>query len=59
MNGREVIERLEAGYRMPKPNTSPPCPESIYEMMRKCWHEDDQQRPTFEYLSVSKAFARD
>ena len=53
MASREVIERLETGYRMPKPVTNPPCPDSMYELMLHCWHADELQRPTFEYLSVS------
>lgn len=52
---REVLERVEAGYRMPKPPIQPPqptCPESLYELMLHCWHREELQRPTFEYIQV-------
>ena len=56
MMNREVLERVEAGYRMPKPPIQPPqppCPDSLYELMLQCWHRDEMQRPTFEYIQVS------
>lgn len=53
MTGREVISRVESGYRMPKPHIHPPqqpCPDSLYELMLQCWHRDADQRPTFEFI---------
>lgn len=50
MNNREVIEQVEHGYRMPKPN-GVECPDSMYEIMRLCWEADPNRRPTFEYLN--------
>ena len=53
MMNREVLERVESGYRMPKPPIPPPqqpCPDSLYELMLQCWHRDEMQRPTFEYI---------
>lgn len=48
MMNMEVLEQVERGYRMPRPNN---CPDSLYDMcMMKCWHKDSQQRPTFEFL---------
>ena len=52
MMNREVLDRVETGYRMPKPPTTPPCPDSLYELMLQCWHREDIQRPTFEYIQV-------
>ena len=52
MTGREVVERLSDGYRMPKPSTNPPCPDSFYEIMLQCWKAEEMDRPTFEHLSV-------
>ena len=49
---REVLERVEAGYRMPKPPTQPPCPDSLYDLMLQCWNREEIQRPTFEYIQV-------
>ena len=57
MTNREVLERLESNYRMPKPNTTPECPDSLYELMLQCWHRDEYQRPTFEYIQVNAFFS--
>lgn len=47
MQNREVLEQVERGYRQPKPSR---CPDSMYEMMLKCWDKKAANRPTFEYL---------
>ena len=47
MNNREVIERVQGGYRMPQP---PRCPDELYKMMIKCWDKEPDLRPTFDYL---------
>ncbi|NP_001161548.1 FYN/Yes-like tyrosine-protein kinase [Saccoglossus kowalevskii] len=48
MSGRDVLEQVERGYRMPKPMY---CPDSLYEyIMMKCWAKDPFERPTFEFL---------
>ena len=47
MSNPEVIQNLEMGYRMPPPDN---CPESLYTVMRLCWNENPDDRPTFEYL---------
>ncbi|KAJ8306512.1 hypothetical protein KUTeg_017057 [Tegillarca granosa] len=26
------------------------CPDSMYDVMKKCWDKNPQNRPTFEYL---------
>ena len=42
---REILlENLNNGYRMPRPAS---CPVKLYEIMKKCWHEDADNRPTF------------
>ncbi|XP_055621261.1 tyrosine-protein kinase Abl isoform X2 [Toxorhynchites rutilus septentrionalis] len=43
----EVFHRLESGYRMERP---PGCPPEVYELMRKCWQWNAQDRPTFESI---------
>ncbi len=45
--GREVLEQVERGYRMPKPAAAT---ESLYDMLLKCWDRDPDARPTFEFL---------
>ena len=47
MSNKEVVEQVPNGYRMTKPYT---CPDSLYEMLRKTWHNNPQERPTFEFL---------
>uniref|UniRef100_A0AAR2M4J4 Tyrosine-protein kinase n=1 Tax=Pygocentrus nattereri TaxID=42514 RepID=A0AAR2M4J4_PYGNA len=47
MTNPEVIQNLENGYRMPRPDN---CPEDLYAIMTKCWTEHPENRPTFEYL---------
>lgn len=48
MMNKEVLEQVDRGYRMPKPAH---CPDSMYEMMLKCWDKKAANRPTFEYLA--------
>ncbi|KAJ7988992.1 hypothetical protein DPEC_G00314930 [Dallia pectoralis] len=47
MTNPEVIQNLERGYRMPRPDN---CPEDLYHIMNLCWNDFPENRPTFEYL---------
>lgn len=47
MTNPEVIQNLEKGYRMPRPDN---CPEDLYVIMKECWTDNPEDRPTFEYL---------
>ena len=49
MSGNEVLTRLEQGYRMPMP-TNLECPDSLHDMILKCWDGNAQYRPTFSFL---------
>ena len=49
MGGQEVLRRVEAGYRMPPP-PSFECPDSLYDMILKCWDANPLNRPTFAFL---------
>merc|ERR1712228_476394 len=40
----EILPRLRRGYRMPREDT---IPVDIYKMMRECWDEKPEKRPTF------------
>lgn len=50
MHGREVIEIIDKGYRMPKPTTHQ-LPDEIYQTMLNCWDAKPENRPTFEFLT--------
>ncbi|KAF6109410.1 LCK proto-oncogene, Src family tyrosine kinase [Phyllostomus discolor] len=47
MTNPEVIQNLERGYRMVRPDN---CPEELYQIMIQCWKEHPEDRPTFDYL---------
>ena len=49
MNGAQVLDALQTGYRMPCPMG---CPEQLYEIMRECWKDDPASRPTFVALQL-------
>ncbi|XP_038057565.1 tyrosine-protein kinase SRK2-like isoform X2 [Patiria miniata] len=47
LSNSEVLDQVQRGYRMKKPQH---CPESLYRLMCKCWLENPQDRPTFDFL---------
>ncbi|KAM3856417.1 tyrosine-protein kinase Blk [Vipera latastei] len=47
MMNHDVIRHLEQGYRIPCPEL---CPSNLYAIMLKCWKDNPEERPTFEYL---------
>lgn len=47
MTKQVAFEKVQKGYRIPLP---PNCPNSLYQVMRNCWEEDPERRPTFESL---------
>ena len=48
MSNAQVLEAtIGQGYRMPGPMG---CPDQLYEIMRECWRDDPELRPTFETL---------
>ncbi|KAM5163100.1 tyrosine-protein kinase FRK [Mantella aurantiaca] len=46
-NGRQALEQLEQGYRIPRPFN---CPPELYNIMLECWNAKSENRPTFETL---------
>ncbi|XP_068685519.1 uncharacterized protein [Montipora foliosa] len=47
INGRKIMELLNEGYRMPKPNH---VAETLYQLMLNCWQQEPHDRPTFKQL---------
>uniref|UniRef100_A0A670ZAL3 Tyrosine-protein kinase n=2 Tax=Pseudonaja textilis TaxID=8673 RepID=A0A670ZAL3_PSETE len=47
MTNHDVIWHIEQGYRIPCPES---CPSNLYAIMLKCWKDNPENRPTFEYL---------
>ncbi|CAH8678658.1 unnamed protein product [Schistosoma rodhaini] len=43
----EIIKLLEQGDRLKRPSQ---CPESVYQLMLKCWLADRTERPKFIYI---------
>lgn len=51
MTGSEVLRMIGRGERMKLPTGGPiSVPQSYYELMLKCWHQNAEDRPTFESL---------
>ncbi|XP_043933126.1 tyrosine-protein kinase CSK [Protopterus annectens] len=44
---KDVVPRVEKGYKMESPDG---CPAPVYEVMKRCWHLDPNQRPSFKQL---------
>lgn len=49
LENRDVINQLEQGIRLPKPDD---CPPALYSLMTRCWSYDPRERPTFTELVV-------
>nr|AMV91900.1 janus kinase 1 [Acanthogobius hasta] len=42
-----LVNALKEGKRLPRPEN---CPESVYELMRRCWEQSPEKRITFKSL---------
>ncbi|XP_031436071.1 protein-tyrosine kinase 2-beta isoform X2 [Clupea harengus] len=47
LENKDVINQLEKGVRLPKPEA---CPPTLYSVMSRCWTYDPHQRPKFTEL---------
>uniref|UniRef100_A0A8D3BT56 non-specific protein-tyrosine kinase n=1 Tax=Scophthalmus maximus TaxID=52904 RepID=A0A8D3BT56_SCOMX len=52
LENRDVINQLEQGIRLPKPEN---CPPALYSLMTRCWSYDPRERPNFTELVHSVA----
>ena len=50
LQDHDVVEDAVKGPNRTLLERPPNCPEDIYEIMRKCWAHDADQRPTFDEL---------
>uniref|UniRef100_A0A672PYA9 non-specific protein-tyrosine kinase n=1 Tax=Sinocyclocheilus grahami TaxID=75366 RepID=A0A672PYA9_SINGR len=50
LDNRDVINQLEQGNRLPKPDQ---CPPALYSLMTRCWSYDPPERPTFTELACN------
>ncbi|XP_053743254.1 protein-tyrosine kinase 2-beta-like isoform X2 [Synchiropus splendidus] len=50
LENSEVINQLESGVRLPKPQS---CPPMVYSMLTKCWSYSSHNRPAFSELVCS------
>lgn len=44
---KEVVPRVERGYKMDAPDG---CPPVVYDLMKQCWTLDSVVRPSFRML---------
>uniref|UniRef100_A0A8B9H4K2 non-specific protein-tyrosine kinase n=1 Tax=Astyanax mexicanus TaxID=7994 RepID=A0A8B9H4K2_ASTMX len=47
LENKDVINQLEQGVRLPKPEQ---CPPTLYSLMTRCWTYDPRERPRFTEL---------
>ncbi|XP_061198894.1 tyrosine-protein kinase Lyn isoform X3 [Neopsephotus bourkii] len=47
MSNSDVMVALQRGYRMPRMEN---CPAELYDIMKTCWKDKAEERPTFDYL---------
>uniref|UniRef100_A0AAR2JT25 non-specific protein-tyrosine kinase n=1 Tax=Pygocentrus nattereri TaxID=42514 RepID=A0AAR2JT25_PYGNA len=47
LENKDVINQLEQGMRLPKPEL---CPPTLYSLMTRCWTYDPSERPRFTTL---------
>ncbi|XP_072545389.1 protein-tyrosine kinase 2-beta isoform X2 [Salminus brasiliensis] len=50
LENKDVINQLEQGVRLPKPEL---CPPTLYSLMTRCWTYDPRERPRFTELVCS------
>jgi hypothetical protein len=47
MSNSDTAQKVIEGYRMPAPED---CPGEVYDIMKRCWLKDADQRPSFTEL---------
>uniref|UniRef100_A0AAR2JAP1 non-specific protein-tyrosine kinase n=1 Tax=Pygocentrus nattereri TaxID=42514 RepID=A0AAR2JAP1_PYGNA len=54
LENKDVINQLEQGMRLPKPEL---CPPTLYSLMTRCWTYDPSERPRFTTLVCNLRYA--
>jgi tyrosine-protein kinase Src len=49
MTNSEIVDKIERGYRMPKPKDHFVY-NSTYDLMLKCWSYTPERRPSFDFM---------
>ncbi|RXN33814.1 tyrosine kinase 2-beta isoform X1 [Labeo rohita] len=55
LENKDVINQLEQGVRLPKPER---CPPTLYSLMTRCWAYSPRERPSFTELVCKLSCAR-
>ncbi|CAG06663.1 unnamed protein product, partial [Tetraodon nigroviridis] len=50
LENSQVIDQLESGIRLPKPQL---CPPTVYSLVSSCWSHEPHLRPQFSHLACS------
>ncbi|XP_006826118.1 tyrosine-protein kinase receptor Tie-1-like, partial [Saccoglossus kowalevskii] len=50
MSTQEVIESMNQGYRMARPDK---CRQDVYSTMENCWADNPKMRPSFQQLMTT------
>lgn len=48
LSNSEVIEQLDSGKRLPKPDS---CPADFWNIIMRCWEHSPTNRPSFKTLN--------
>lgn len=47
LSNKQVVEEVLSGFRLSKPDK---CPESMWNIVMKCWEKNPKDRPNFDEI---------
>lgn len=53
---KDVVPRVEKGYKMDAPDG---CPPAVYDIMKQCWTLEPVMRPSFDTLRENLQLIQD